>query len=397
MIKAVDINKSYGDLHVLQDISLEINQGEVVSIVGPSGAGKTTLLQILGTLDHPDSGTLLYGDIEVSKLKEKELARFRNEHIGFVFQAHHLLPEFTALENVCIPALIRGVPMKEASERALELLTFMKVDHRATHKPQALPTNRVATLTASMPANSTNSFSASASSTTRLLSSSPTTKNWPPWPTEKSQSLMEKTQSKQQIIYGLRPVIEAIGSGQQVERVLIQNGLNSSLLNELRTKLKEHDIPFQYVPVEKLNKMTTGNHQGVVATIAAVKYHSFMQLMETLEEPSVIILLDHVTDVRNMGAIARTAECTGVAALVVPDHGSAALNEDAIKTSSGALLRLPVCREQNLKTVVTPHYGQRRDRYQYRVVENERCASQTPHRRRGGLVERQRRRRRFYV
>ena len=163
---------------------------------------------------------------------------------------------------------------------------------------------------------------------------------------------MEKTQSKQQIIYGLRPVIEAIGSGQQVERVLIQNGLNSSLLNELRTKLKEHDIPFQYVPVEKLNKMTSGNHQGVVATIAAVKYHSFMQLMETLEEPSVIILLDHVTDVRNMGAIARTAECTGVAALVVPDHGSAALNEDAIKTSSGALLRLPVCREQNLKTVV---------------------------------------------
>ena len=163
---------------------------------------------------------------------------------------------------------------------------------------------------------------------------------------------MEKIQSKQQIIYGLRPVIEASGSGQQVERVLIQNGLNSSLLNELRTKLKEHDIPFQYVPVEKLNKMTTGNHQGVVATIAAVKYHSFMQLMETLEEPSVVVLLDHVTDVRNMGAIARTAECTGVAALVVPDHGSAAINEDAIKTSSGALLRLPVCREQNLKTVV---------------------------------------------
>ena len=116
--------------------------------------------------------------------------------------------------------------------------------------------------------------------------------------------------------------------------------------------MKEHDIPFQYVPVEKLNKMTTGNHQGVVATIAAIRYWSFMQLMETLTEPSVIVLLDHVTDVRNMGAIARTAECTGAAALVVPDHGSAAMNEDAIKTSSGALLRLPVCREQNLKTVV---------------------------------------------
>lgn len=138
MIKATNINKNYGDLHVLRDISLEIKQGEVVSIVGPSGAGKTTLLQILGTLDRPDSGTLHYGEIEVSKLKEKELARFRNEHIGFVFQAHHLLPEFTALENVCIPALIRGVSMKEASERALELLSFMKVDHRATHKPQAM-------------------------------------------------------------------------------------------------------------------------------------------------------------------------------------------------------------------------------------------------------------------
>lgn len=131
MIKATNINKSYGNLHVLKDVSISIDQGEVVSIVGPSGAGKTTLLQILGTLDRPDSGTLLYGDTEVSKLKEKELARFRNEHIGFVFQAHHLLPEFTALENVCIPALIRGIPMKEASERALELLSFMKIDHRA--------------------------------------------------------------------------------------------------------------------------------------------------------------------------------------------------------------------------------------------------------------------------
>ena len=163
---------------------------------------------------------------------------------------------------------------------------------------------------------------------------------------------MEKTQNKQQVIYGLRPVIEALASGQQVERVLIQNGLNSSLLNELRSKLKECDVPFQDVPVEKLNKMTTGNHQGVVATIAAVKYQSFMELVETLPEMATVVLLDHVTDVRNMGAIARTAECTGVAALVVPDHGSAALNEDAIKTSSGALLRLPVCREQNLKTVV---------------------------------------------
>ncbi|MBR1765498.1 MAG: 23S rRNA (guanosine(2251)-2'-O)-methyltransferase RlmB [Bacteroidales bacterium] len=158
--------------------------------------------------------------------------------------------------------------------------------------------------------------------------------------------------NKQQIVYGLRPVIEALASGQQVERVLIQNGLNSSLLGELRTHLRERDVPFQYVPVEKLNKMTTGNHQGVVATIAAVKYRSFMDLVETLDENALVVVLDHVTDVRNMGAIARTAECTGVSALVVPDRGSAAMNEDAIKTSSGALLRLPVCREANMKTVV---------------------------------------------
>ena len=137
-----------------------------------------------------------------------------------------------------------------------------------------------------------------------------------------------------------------------MERVYLQNGLNSSLMGELRSAMRDHDIPFQYVPVERLNKFTSGNHQGVVATIAAVKYHSFMELVETLDNNALVLLLDHVTDVRNMGAIARTAECTGVAALVVPDHGSAALNEDAIKTSSGALLRLPVCREQNLKTVV---------------------------------------------
>ena len=138
MIKAININKSYGDLHVLKDVSISIEQGEVVSIVGPSGAGKTTLLQILGTLDHPDSGTVCYGDVDVNSLKEKDLARFRNEHIGFVFQAHHLLPEFTAVENVCIPALIKGVAMKEAEERAMELLSFMKVEARAKHKPSQM-------------------------------------------------------------------------------------------------------------------------------------------------------------------------------------------------------------------------------------------------------------------
>ena len=164
-----------------------------------------------------------------------------------------------------------------------------------------------------------------------------------------------KARADKQNVYGLRPVIEAIASGRQVERVLLQNGLNSSLLGELRALMKEHDIPFQYVPAEKLGKLTSGNHQGVVATIGAVRYRSFVELLEEAESqeaPRLILLLDRITDVRNMGAIARTAECTGVSALVVPDRGSAAMNEDAIKTSSGALLRLPVCREQNLKTVV---------------------------------------------
>lgn len=138
MIQAKNINKSYGTLQVLHDITLEIGQGEVVSIVGPSGAGKTTLLQILGTLDRPDSGSVLYGATDVGRLKERELARFRNENIGFVFQAHHLLPEFTAVENVCIPALIKGTPLKEARERAMELLAFMNVDGRALHKPSQM-------------------------------------------------------------------------------------------------------------------------------------------------------------------------------------------------------------------------------------------------------------------
>ena len=138
MITATNINKSYGALQVLRDISLEIGQGEVVSIVGASGAGKTTLLQILGTLDRPDSGSLRYGDIDVGRLKEKELARFRNENIGFVFQAHHLLPEFTAEENVMIPALIRGDKAETARGRAKELLGRLHLADRALHKPAAL-------------------------------------------------------------------------------------------------------------------------------------------------------------------------------------------------------------------------------------------------------------------
>lgn len=142
MIEVSHICKSYGALRVLKDVSLTVNDGEVVSIVGASGAGKTTLLQIMGTLDTPDSGDVVYRisskSQAVNRLSEKALARFRNEHIGFVFQAHNLLPEFTALENVCMPALIRGVSMHDASREAMKLLEFLKIADRAQHKPQAL-------------------------------------------------------------------------------------------------------------------------------------------------------------------------------------------------------------------------------------------------------------------
>ncbi|MGW9686157.1 ABC transporter ATP-binding protein [Flagellimonas sp. 2504JD1-5] len=141
MIKAVNIQKSYGQLQVLKGVDLEIQKQEVVSIVGASGAGKTTLLQILGTLDAPSNPkdcSLAVNDIDVLKLKDKPLARFRNEHIGFIFQFHQLLPEFTALENVCIPAFIKKTQKAEAERRAKELLDFLGLKNRYDHKPNAL-------------------------------------------------------------------------------------------------------------------------------------------------------------------------------------------------------------------------------------------------------------------
>ena len=138
MIQLQGITKSFGSLQVLRGIDLNIDKGEIVSIVGPSGAGKTTLLQIMGTLDAPDSGTVNIDGTLVSRMKEKELSAFRNKHIGFVFQFHQLLPEFTALENVMIPAFIAGVGQKEATTSALELLEFMGLTDRAEHKPNEL-------------------------------------------------------------------------------------------------------------------------------------------------------------------------------------------------------------------------------------------------------------------
>lgn len=138
MIEVSNIYKSYGSLQVLRDVSVTINKGEIVAIVGPSGAGKTTLLQIIGTLDNPDSGDVEYEGVNVLKLKEKSLAQFRNKNIGFVFQFHQLLPEFSTLENVALPALIGGESKEKAYAHARELLSYMGLHDREKHKPAQL-------------------------------------------------------------------------------------------------------------------------------------------------------------------------------------------------------------------------------------------------------------------
>ena len=138
MIQLDNITRSFGSLQVLKGISLSIDRGEVVSITGPSGAGKTTLLQIMGSLDKPDGGKVLYDGQDITKMSEKEISAFRNKHIGFVFQFHQLLPEFTALENITIPMLIAGQGMRQANARAKELLELLGLADRAGHKPSEL-------------------------------------------------------------------------------------------------------------------------------------------------------------------------------------------------------------------------------------------------------------------
>ncbi|WP_374948205.1 ABC transporter ATP-binding protein [Mucilaginibacter sp.] len=138
MLKAQSINKSYGQLHILKGVDLEVKKGEIVTIVGASGAGKSSLLNILGTLDNPDSGQLFIEGVEVSKLNNKNLSAFRNQKIGFIFQFHHLLVEFNAIENVCMPAFIAGVPKADAEKRAKELLEMLGLAHRINHKPAQL-------------------------------------------------------------------------------------------------------------------------------------------------------------------------------------------------------------------------------------------------------------------
>jgi lipoprotein-releasing system ATP-binding protein len=138
MIKIENIHKSYGNVEVLKGIDLSVEKGEIISIVGASGAGKTTLLQIIGTLEKPDKGSIIINNTNINALSEKKLSEFRNSNIGFVFQFHHLLPEFTALENILMPAMIKQTPRKEMEERARLLMDFLKISHRAGHKPSEL-------------------------------------------------------------------------------------------------------------------------------------------------------------------------------------------------------------------------------------------------------------------
>ncbi|MCQ2280639.1 MAG: 23S rRNA (guanosine(2251)-2'-O)-methyltransferase RlmB [Bacteroidales bacterium] len=157
------------------------------------------------------------------------------------------------------------------------------------------------------------------------------------------------------ITYGMRPVLEAIESGKTIDKVLLQKGLSGPLFKDLFIRVREHKIPFQYVPAEKLNRLTRGNHQGVIAFMSAIEYNDIYEIVPFLYEQGktpFLLILDKITDVRNIGAIARSAECAGVDAIILPLKGGAQLNEDAVKSSAGALLKVPICRHSNLVEVI---------------------------------------------
>jgi 23S rRNA (guanosine2251-2'-O)-methyltransferase len=160
---------------------------------------------------------------------------------------------------------------------------------------------------------------------------------------------------KDKMIYGVRPVIEALQAGKEIEKVLVVTGLRSELFPEMRKLLNEKDIPMQYVPMEKLNRVTRQNHQGVIAFVSPIAYEDYEQIIPALFDIGrnpLVLILDRITDVRNFGAIARTAECAGVDAIIVPSRGSALMGADAVKTSAGALFKIPVCRSVNLKDTI---------------------------------------------
>jgi 23S rRNA (guanosine2251-2'-O)-methyltransferase len=161
---------------------------------------------------------------------------------------------------------------------------------------------------------------------------------------------------KENFIYGIRPVIEALKSGKEIEKILIQKGLRGEGFQQLHTLMREMEIPIQFVPLEKLDRMTRQNHQGVVAMVSEITYQKIEAILPFVYEQGkvpLVLLLDHITDVRNLGAIARTAECSGVDAILIPEKGSAQMNQDAIKTSAGALYKIPVCRYSSVKETIT--------------------------------------------
>ncbi|MEG1556280.1 MAG: 23S rRNA (guanosine(2251)-2'-O)-methyltransferase RlmB [Bacteroidales bacterium] len=160
---------------------------------------------------------------------------------------------------------------------------------------------------------------------------------------------------QENIIYGIRPVMEAMESGKTIDKVLLQRGLQGELFKDLFYHVRQYKVPFQYVPAERLNKFTRGNHQGVVAFISSIEYYSIFDILPQLYEigkTPFLLILDKITDVRNIGAIARSAECAGVDAIILPLKGGAQLNEDAVKSSAGALHKIPVCRHSNLVEVI---------------------------------------------
>ncbi|TRX66017.1 23S rRNA (guanosine(2251)-2'-O)-methyltransferase RlmB [Carboxylicivirga sp. M1479] len=165
----------------------------------------------------------------------------------------------------------------------------------------------------------------------------------------------QKAQKDQQMVFGIRAVQEAINAGKEIEKVMIKKGLQGPLFQNFLDLVREHNVPFQFVPIEKLNRVTRQNHQGVIAMISPVTYQDAEQLIPTLFEDGkepFILVLDHITDVRNFGAIARTAECAGVDAIIIPDTGAAAVTSDAMKTSAGALHTIPVCRVRSLISTI---------------------------------------------
>lgn len=158
--------------------------------------------------------------------------------------------------------------------------------------------------------------------------------------------------NKENLIFGIRPVIEAIKAGKEIEKILIQNGLKGDNFWELKKLINEVQLPFQYVPLEKLNKISHKNHQGIICYVSEIAYQPLEQLLPMIFERGkdpLLLILDRITDVRNFGAITRTAECAGVDAIIIPTKGGARINADAVKTSAGALYKIPICREENLK------------------------------------------------